>query len=370
MRRTLWIIGLIASALIGVRATAGEGSPPRRRSSRCRGAPSNMSARPWWVQRQMGLIQECLVRPGDRVKGGQVLGRLFNQDVLAELEALTVALEISETTIRQKEAALVVERAKLRRDEKLFSQNSAVSMESLQIQQLAVRTAELDLQAAIQNRRMAEGQMNQGKAMVDAREIVSPHDGIVTEIYINAGEAIQYEVWDPTYEYYFGIQSNIRKSPVDTYCLRFTRWSTSTRFGSPDTSTRAMHGASARGRPSGSRPSWRAVTCRSSGRPSRARLLSSTARSTRRARTCRVFAEVENRGGLLRSGLECRMEIDLRNHPGIKADATRPVPARPECVGAPSAIPGSVPGPSLPGLPRNRRIPRVIIEGLIKMKVP
>ena len=69
-----------------------------------------------------------------------------------------------------------------------------------------------------------------------------------------------------------------------------------------------------------------------------------------KARTCRVFAEVENRGGLLRSGLECRMEIDLSNHPGIKADATGPVPARPECVGAPSAIAGSVPGPSLPGI--------------------
>ncbi|MBV8316082.1 MAG: hypothetical protein JOZ53_14160, partial [Planctomycetaceae bacterium] len=36
-----------------------------------------------------------------------------------------------------------------------------------------------------------------------------------------------------------------------------------------------------------------------------------------KTRTCRVFAEVENRGGLLRSGLECYMEIDLRNVSGI-----------------------------------------------------
>ena len=35
-----------------------------------------------------------------------------------------------------------------------------------------------------------------------------------------------------------------------------------------------------------------------------------------KTRTCRVFAEVENRGGLLRSGLECQMEIDLRNPSG------------------------------------------------------
>src|SRR5512135_1415503 len=45
-----------------------------------------------------------------------------------------------------------------------------------------------------------------------------------------------------------------------------------------------MHGASAGGRPPGSCPSWRAATCRSSGRPSRARSPSSTARSTRRPR--------------------------------------------------------------------------------------
>ena len=35
-----------------------------------------------------------------------------------------------------------------------------------------------------------------------------------------------------------------------------------------------------------------------------------------KTRTCRVFAEVENRGDLLRSGLDCRMEIDLRNPSG------------------------------------------------------
>src|SRR5271157_1251211 len=208
MRRTPWIIGLIAPALIGVRALAGDGVPSPtevillqrctieyERSTRV-GANPNTT---------MGFLQDCLVRQGERVKAGQVLGRLFNKDALANLQALTVAIEISETNIHQMEATLAVERAKLKRDEKLFSQNRAVSVEALQIQQLAVRTAELNLQAAIQNRRMAESQMNQGKALVDSRDVVSPHDGIVTEIYINAGEAIQYYVSDPTYEYYFGI---------------------------------------------------------------------------------------------------------------------------------------------------------------------
>src|SRR5262245_11941781 len=35
---------------------------------------------------QMGVRQDCLVQPGDRVKTGQVLGRLMDQDLRAELE--------------------------------------------------------------------------------------------------------------------------------------------------------------------------------------------------------------------------------------------------------------------------------------------
>ena len=69
----------------------------------------------------VGLIQECLVRPGDRVKAGQVLGRLFNKDVLAEIEVRATALESSEIAIHQREATLEVARAKLRRAEALFS---------------------------------------------------------------------------------------------------------------------------------------------------------------------------------------------------------------------------------------------------------
>src|SRR5437868_1839914 len=35
---------------------------------------------------QYGLIQECLVAPGDRVKAGQLLGRLRDDDLRAELK--------------------------------------------------------------------------------------------------------------------------------------------------------------------------------------------------------------------------------------------------------------------------------------------
>jgi multidrug efflux pump subunit AcrA (membrane-fusion protein) len=37
-----------------------------------------------------------------------------------------------------------------------------------------------------------------------------------------------------------------------------------------------------------------------------------------KTRTCRIFVEVENRGGLLRSGLECRMELDLQKNTPVQ----------------------------------------------------
>ena len=49
------------------------------------------------------------MRPGDRVKAGQVLGRLFNKDVLAEMELRATALESSEIAIHQREATLEVD---------------------------------------------------------------------------------------------------------------------------------------------------------------------------------------------------------------------------------------------------------------------
>jgi multidrug efflux pump subunit AcrA (membrane-fusion protein) len=351
MRRTPWIIGLIAPALIGVRALAGDGIPSPtevillqrctieyERSTRV-GANPNTT---------MGLLQDCLVRQGDRVKAGQVLGRLFNKDALANLQALTVALEISETTIRQREAALVVERAKLKRDEKLFSQNRAVSVEALQIQQLAVRAAELDLQAAIQNRRMVESQVNQGKALVAARDIVSPHDGIVAEIYINAGEPIHLSAFNRSYEDYFNLPirtSNFQSGMyvickvVDVDRIRVIG------FLDVGDAWHVRQGQAVRIMPElegSDLPIEREVF--------EGKITFVDSEIDSKARTCRVFAEVENRGGLLRSGLECRMEIDLSNHPRIEADATGPVPTRPECMGAPSVIAGSVPGPSLPGI--------------------
>ena len=188
MRRTPKMIGLLAPILLGAAAIADETNSPTAVILLQKCSIEYERATPVGSNQNVGLIQECLVRPGDRVKAGQVLGRLFNKDVLAEMEVRATTLESSEIAIHQREAALEVARAKLRRAEALISRN-ALSTQDFQIQQLDMKTAELDLKAAIQGRRIAESQLQLSKALVAAREITSPHDGVVVEIYKNTGES-------------------------------------------------------------------------------------------------------------------------------------------------------------------------------------
>ncbi|MBV8316216.1 MAG: biotin/lipoyl-binding protein, partial [Planctomycetaceae bacterium] len=147
MRRTPWIIGLTASALIGVRVIAGEGAPAPPEVISLQKCTIDYERSTLVAPNQnIGRIQECLVRRGDRVKSGQVLGRLFNQDVQAELGSRIAGFESSGILIDRREAALQVERAKLRRIENLRNRDALLtSIQDLQIQQLAVKTAELEL---------------------------------------------------------------------------------------------------------------------------------------------------------------------------------------------------------------------------------
>jgi len=305
MRRTPYITGLLASILVGAASIADE---PEHQSDvvllkKC--SIEYDRATPVGANYNVGLIQECLVRPGDRVKAGQVLGRLFNKDVLVEMEVRATALESSEIAIHQREATLEVARAKLRRAEALFSRRIALSAQDFQIQQLEVKNAELELKAAIQGQRIAERQLQQSKALVAAREITSPHDGVVVEIYKNTGQAIM--VGSPIFKVV-----KVDRMRVTGYLDASDAWHVR-----PKQTVRVM-------------PELEGVDLPIEREVFEGQITFVDSEIDPKTRTCRVFAEVENRGGLLRSGLECRMEIDPRNPSGgTRAEATGSVLGRP-----------------------------------------
>ena len=201
-------------------------------------------------------------------------------------------------------------------------------MQDFQIQQLEVKNADLELKAAIQGRRMAEAQLHAAKAMVAAREIVSPHDGVVVEIYKNArrgdhvGHARSYKV------------VTVDRMRVTGYLDASDAWHVR-----PEQTVRVM-------------PELEGVDLPIEREVFEGKITFVDSEIDPKTRTCRVFAEVENRGDLLRSGLDCRMEIDLRNPSGTRAEATGSVLGRPADT---EAQPRSVPRTSGEGLAQEGR---------------
>jgi len=173
----------------------------------------------------------------------------------------------------------------------------------------------------------ARRQLQLSKALVAAREITSPHDGVVVEIYKNTGEAIM--AGSPIFKV------------VKVDRMRVTGYldASDACHVRPKQTVRVM-------------PELEGVDLPIEREVFEGQITFVDSEIDPKTRTCRVFAEVENRGGLLRSGLDCRMEIDLRNPSGMRAEATGWVLSRPADT---EAQPRSVPRTSGEGLAQEGR---------------
>lgn len=209
-----------------------------------------------------GILQDCLVQLGDKVKAGQLLGRLQNTEQQARVRVLEVQYNLA------KKRAKTAERLR---------QSGAVSMDELD-----VRQAEEDSQ------RLA---LDEARAAVRTRELVSPQDGIVVGVFKNPGETINYE-------------RDVVFRVVNVQTLRV--------IGQVDVTEawRVQVGQPVRISPEFA----------GSGLPIKdevftGRIVFVDSEIDPKTRTCRVIAEVNNRDNLLKSGLEVSMEID----PGLVA---------------------------------------------------
>jgi RND family efflux transporter MFP subunit len=137
---------------------------------------------------QMGVVSEMFVKPGDTVKAGQVLGRLFDADVRAELEVRRAEAD-SDIEVRLGEAKLAVAMSKLKASEALGKRN-LISSEELTTHKLDARSATLEIEAAQHKRHLAVLASRQVEASMAAREFVSPHDAIVVMVLKRKGESV------------------------------------------------------------------------------------------------------------------------------------------------------------------------------------
>src|SRR5579884_1898093 len=88
---------------------------------------------------QMGVLGECLVREGDHVEAGQVLGRLRDADLRAELE-LRKAEAAGDVVVRLAEARAAYAEEKAKTSAGL-ARNQGTDLETVQLHRLQATAA-------------------------------------------------------------------------------------------------------------------------------------------------------------------------------------------------------------------------------------
>ena len=134
------------------------------------------------------FLQDLLVNLGDSVKGGQVVGRLFDKEVRAQLDQFALKAE-SDIAIELARTDLSLAQTKLAKTESL-EKRSFASNEVLIEDRYLVQKARIALSSAEFDKQLARIDQERLKGEARARELVAPHDGVVVEILKNQGESL------------------------------------------------------------------------------------------------------------------------------------------------------------------------------------
>jgi RND family efflux transporter MFP subunit len=282
MIRIRWETCLFGLVALAPRAGADDGPPPSADVIELRRCPVEYARASLLGPSLIGVVQEISARPGDVVKAGQVLGTLQDKDVRAELDLRTAEAE-TDIGVRIGKARLALAVSKLKNSESLNLRNF-VSREELQLHRIEAEARALEVEEAEHKRKLAEIQRRQAEAMARARQFIAPFDGIVVAVLKEQGESVGPS--DPVFRV------------VDTDHLKVT--------GHLDVvdAWRAKVGLRVRVHPEvagADLPVEREVF---SGR-----IAFVDTQVDPATQTCKVVAEVENRDGLLRAGMEARLEL-------------------------------------------------------------
>jgi HlyD family secretion protein len=135
-------------------------------------------------------LQDSLVRLGDHVTKGQVLGRVFDRDLRVQL-LRRKAEAASDIDIRLAESKRNELAHKLRRIEKLRGNAQPyASDEEYETARVQYESAQLMIEDAKYKRTIARIESQELEAQINIRELTAPHDGLIVEIFKKPGETV------------------------------------------------------------------------------------------------------------------------------------------------------------------------------------
>lgn len=262
-----------------------------------------------------GVVEGCLVKPGDRVERGQILGRMRDEQAVAELELRTLEAK-DDVDIRLAEARKAQALNKMKTSAALLRRH-VVSAEEHKLLQLEADAATLAVEQARRRFELAQVQVRKARAAVQALRFDSPHEGVVAAVLKQPGEPVA------PHESVFRIVDDARVRVVGQLDVRHA-W-------------RIRVGQAVRVVPEVAGVDLAVEREAFSGR-----VIFVDGSIDPLTRTCKVVSSIENRENLLRAGLEARMEIDP-GHAAIEGAAHAGLPigrAGPVSPVGPSGDPG------------------------------
>lgn len=135
-----------------------------------------------------GVLQSVLVQRGDMVKAGQVLANMPCNEEIVDVE-LTTAIAASDVAVRLAKVQHKQAEARFNISDKLYHKN-VLSWEQYSLDRWTADAAAVTVEQALENRRIALLTMQRAKARLATRQIIAPHDGIISELLCKQGEAI------------------------------------------------------------------------------------------------------------------------------------------------------------------------------------
>ncbi len=231
-----------------------------------------------------GTIKEINVREGERVRAGQILGRLRDEDLRADYEVAnadaenTFLISQAQATFEQNQIASEVNKRVVARNTGL------VSLLEINQQIKITEAAKWQVEQAKFGQKMAKLRREQVAAQISLKALICPHDGIVVEIFKRQAESAM--VNEPI----------MRVANSDFF--RIT--------GSVDIKDawRVKAGQQVRISPY---VDGTEIAIEKEAFPGELTFVDRAIDP--KSHTCRVIAEVKNRDDLLRAGLKVRMEI-------------------------------------------------------------
>jgi macrolide-specific efflux system membrane fusion protein len=151
---------------------------------------------------EAGVVMGVAAREGQRVKQGELLAQIDDQVPRLAADAAKAKFDISrekatnDVKIRFAQKALEVSEAELRRStESIQKFAKSVSQSQLDVEQLTVQKNRLEAEQAEHEQAIAvlemkaqETELNAAKAEISRRRIVAPFDGAIVQVYLRKGE--------------------------------------------------------------------------------------------------------------------------------------------------------------------------------------